>query len=115
MPVSVLGVCIWDLEASLARQFCGHETAAIIFVLYPHIFTKKFDSLFNTVLVQDGLIFDDDVGWLSGFNKVGDSIDNIDIGLRDILEDIGTNNQVSPSHAAPIVFTVIVVDGSRIP
>ena len=47
-------------------------------------FTKTFESLFNTVLGQDGLIFDD-VGWWSGLNKVGDSIYDVDIILPNIL------------------------------
>ena len=56
------------------------------FVLYWIItfFTKNFESLFNTLLGQDGLICDD-VGWWSGLNKGGDIIYNVDIGFGDIV------------------------------
>ena len=46
--------------------------------------TKTFESLFNTVMDQDGLIFDD-VGWWSGLNKGGDSTYDVVIILPDIL------------------------------
>ena len=70
--------------AYLAQQLCGYETAEIIFVLKPLIFTKNLDSLFNTVLCQDGLICDD-VGWWGGFNKGRDIIYSVDIGLFEIV------------------------------
>ena len=41
--------------------------------------------MFDTVLRQDSLICDD-VGWWSGFKKYGDYIDDVDIGLGNIVE-----------------------------
>ena len=73
----------------------------------------NFDSLFNTVLGQDGLIFYD-VGWCSGFNNGCDVIDNVDMGLGDIVKGMGTNNQVAPSHRLPIGSSIILVHGGRI-
>ena len=46
--------------------------------------TKTFQSQFNTLLGQDGHIFDG-VGWWSGLNKGGDSIYDVDIILFDVL------------------------------
>ena len=46
--------------------------------------TKNFESLFNTVLDQDGLICDY-IGWWCGLNKGGDIIYDIDIGLHYIV------------------------------
>ena len=60
-------------------------------------FTKTLESLFNNALGQDDIICDD-VGWWSGLNKCGDIIDNVDIGLRYIVEVMGTNNQVATAH-----------------
>ena len=74
---------------------------------------KQVESLFNNVLGQDGIICDD-VGWWSGFNEGGDSIEDIAIGLGYIVEFMGTNNQVDPSHGAPIGSSIIAVDGGRI-
>ena len=54
------------------------------------LFTKKLDLMFNTVLVQDGIICGD-VGWWSGLNKVGSSIDEVDIGFCNTLEVMGNN------------------------
>ena len=68
-------------------------TAALTF------FTKKVESLFNNVLCQDGIICDD-VGWWSGFNKVRDGVDNVDIGIGNIMEGTGSNNQSDPYHIA---------------
>ena len=62
---------------------------------------------------QDVLVFDV-VGWWSGFNKGSDSIDDVDIGLRDIIEGTGTNNLVAPSHGASIGYFIVVVDGGDI-
>ena len=75
---------------------------------------KSFDSLFDTVLGQDGLICDC-VGWWSEFNKVGDGVDYINIGLGNITEGAETISQVVPSHRVPIGSFIIVVDGGRIP
>ena len=83
------------------QHICGHKNAAFIFLLHPCLFIKNFDSLFNTVLGKDVLICDD-VGWWIGLNKGGDVIYSVDIGLRDIVEGKGTNNQVTPAHGAPI-------------
>ena len=77
-------------------------------------FTKYFEYLFNTVLDQYGLIFYN-VGSWSGINKVGDSIYDIDIGLRDTVEVMRAKNQVVTYHGALIDSSVIVVDGGRIP
>ena len=76
-------------------------------------FTKNFDSLFNIGLGQDGLIWDD-VGWWSGLKKVGDRIYDFVIGLWDIVEGMGSYNQVVPSHRAPIGYSILVADGGRI-
>ena len=66
---------------------------------------KKFYSLFNTVLGQGGFICDC-VGWFSAFNKHGDSIDDIDLGLCGIVKDMGTNNNVDLKHGEPIGSSV---------
>ena len=69
--------------------------------------------MFDTVLGQYGLIFDD-VGWWSGFNKGGHGIDIVDICLGDIVEGMGNKNQVTPPHGYPIGSSVIVFDGGMI-
>ena len=74
---------------------------------------KHFEYLFNNVLGKYGRICYD-VGLWIGFNKVDDSIDNVGIGLIDIVEFMGTNYQVSPYHGSPIRYFVVVVDGGRI-
>ena len=76
-------------------------------------FTKNFDSLFNTILGQDGIICDG-VGWWSGSNKGGNRIYDVDIGLCNIVEGMGDNSQVYPAHGGPIGYSVIVVDGGKI-
>ena len=76
-------------------------------------YLQNFESMFNNVLGQDGIIYDDVSLW-SEFNKCGDSIDYVDIGFGDIVEVMGTNNQVAQSHGAPIGFYMILVDGGRI-
>ena len=53
-------------------------------------FYKDFDYLFDTILVQDGLICDD-VGLWSRLNKGSDGIDDVGIGLGKIMEGTGTN------------------------
>ena len=73
------------------QQLCGHGTAATIFVLQPRIFTKKIESLFNNVMVQGGIICDD-VGWWVGFNKGGNSIDDVAIGFCNTVEVMRTSN-----------------------
>ena len=103
----------WGCKAYLDRQLCGHGNVEIIFIIQSRLFPKNFHPLFNIVLGQDGLIYDD-VGWWSGRNKGYDRIENIGIGLGDIVEVIGTNNQVAPYHGSPIGSSVIVVDGGRI-
>ena len=84
MPGSFFVVHSRGPEASLDRQVCGHESAANILVLQPHLVYQNFESLFNTVLGQDSFIFDE-VGWWSGFKKGGNRIYDVDIGLFDIL------------------------------
>ena len=74
---------------------------------------KNFDSLFHTILGKDGL-FCDDVGWCSGFNKGGDGIDGVDIVLGNIMEGMGNNKQVDPTHVVPIGSSIIVVYGGKI-
>ena len=59
---------------------------------------------------QDGLICDD-VGWESGIKKAGNIIYNVDIGLWEILEGMGPNNQSVPAHGSKIGSSIIVVDG----
>ena len=82
-----------------------------IFFYWSLFFTpQNIESLSNTVLGQDVLICDD-VGWWIGLNKGGDVIYSVDIGLRNIVEGKGTNNQVTPAHGAPIWSSIIVVDG----
>ena len=73
----------------------------------------KIESLFNTIMGKDSPICID-VGWWSGFNKGGNIIYNVVISLHVIVEVIGNNNQVSPSHGAPIVSSIVVVSGGRI-
>ena len=68
--------------------------------------------MFDTVLVQIGLICDN-VSWLIGL--VSDGVDDVDIGLGNIMEGTGSNNQVLPSHGSLIVSFVIIVDGGGIP
>ena len=97
----------------MAPQLCGHETAAIIFVMKPRILIKKCESLFKNFLGQDSLICDD-VGWWSGFNKGDDSIYDVDIRLHNIVEVMGSDNQVYTSHGAPIDSSIIAFDGGRI-
>ena len=43
-------------------------------------FTKNLESLSNNVLGKDGLTCDD-VGWWIGFNKGGNIIYDVDIGI----------------------------------
>ena len=76
-------------------------------------FPKNFESLFNTLLGQDSLLFDD-IGWWSGFNKGGDIIYGVNVGLHGIVEGIGTNNRVAPSHGVTIGSFIILVGGGRI-
>ena len=73
------------------QQLCGRATAATIFVLQPHISTKKFESLFNNILCQYVIICDY-VGWWSGFNKGGNNSDDVDIGFCNNVVGMGTNN-----------------------
>ena len=87
-------------------------------------FYQKLKSLFNNSLDQDGLICDkfcwwsalifDDVGWWSGFNKVGNIIDDLCIGFLNTLEGIITNNKVAPSYVARIGSSIILTDVSSI-
>ena len=49
------------------------------------------------------------------FKKGGDGIEDVGIGLGDIVEGIGINNQLSPPHVSPIGSSVIVVDGGNTP
>ena len=49
--------------------------------------------MFITVLFQDGLICDN-VGWWSGFNKYGDRIYDIDMGLSEIVEFMDPTNRL---------------------
>ena len=85
----------------------------IIFALKPQFFSKDLKYLFDTVLGQDGMIFDD-VGWWSRFNKGKNGVDNFGIGLEKIMEGTGTNNQVAPSHGYSIGYFIILFDGGRI-
>ena len=75
--------------------------------------TKNFESLFNTVLVQDSLI-SDDVGCCSGLNKGCGIIYDVDKGLRNIVEGMVSNKQVVLDHGFPIGSSIIVVDGGRV-
>ena len=74
------------------------------------LFTKNFESLLSNLLVQGGIICVD-VAWCSGFKKGVYNIYNFYIGLHDIVEGIGSNSQVDPSHGAPICSSIIVGDG----
>ena len=103
----------WGLEAYLSQQLCDHGTNGNIFVLQPRFFTKTFDSLFNTVLVQDGLIFDD-FCWWSVLNNSDDMIYDFYIYLCNIVDGIGANNHVAPDYGETIVYSIILVDGGRI-
>ena len=95
-------------------QLCVHETIAIIFHCGLASLSRKFGSLFDTVLGNYGIICDG-VGLWSGFNKGGSGIGDIDICLGDVIEVTGTKNQVAPSHGAPIGSSVIIFHGGRIP
>ena len=53
------------------------------------LFAKNIVSLFNTVLSKYDLIWDDS-SWFSGRNKGGDSLYDVDIGLRYFAEGIGS-------------------------
>ena len=75
--------------------------------------SKYLKSLFYNVLGKDGII-GDDVGRRSGFNKVRNDVGNSVIELDAIMEDTGTNNQVAPSHGAPIGYFIIAVEGGGI-
>ena len=97
----------------MVPQLCGHESAGFYLVLHPRLFFKTYKSLFNTILGQYGII-SDDVGWCIGFNKGGDMIYNVDIGLRVILMGVGNNNQSAPSDGSLIGSSIIVVDGGSI-
>ena len=77
-------------------------------------FTKNLDSLFNTVLGRDGVIFDD-VVWCGRFNKVGNLVDDVEIRLCNTVKAMRTNNRVVTTHGAYIGSSIIVFDGGRIP
>ena len=64
------------------RQIYVCETVAIILHCTLTFLSKYLISLLDALLVQDGLICDD-VGWCSRFNKVGDVVDDVDIGHGD--------------------------------
>ena len=81
--------------------------------MQPWLFFKNIEYLFNNVLGKDGLICDD-VGWWSGFNKGGNSINGVGIGLNDIVEGMGTNNQITSSHEGPIGYSTILIYGGII-
>ena len=68
----------------MGRQLCGHENATIIFILPPRLHSKNFESLFNNVLSQDGLICVY-IGWWIGITKSENKIYDVDIVLSDIL------------------------------
>ena len=95
------------------QKCCGHENIAIIFALQPQLFFQKIDSPFDNLMSQDGFIYNY-VGWWIGFNKGSDGIDNIDMGLGDIIEGPDTKNQVDPSHGASISNFTILVHGGDI-
>ena len=65
------------------------------------------------MLYQYGTICDY-VGWWIGFKKGGNSIYDVDIGLCDIVEVMGANNKLDPSHEALIGSNTIIVDGGKI-
>ena len=48
------------------------------------------------------------------FKKGGDSIDDVDIVLDNIVEGVGTNNQVAPPHGVPIGSYIFLVGGGWI-
>ena len=83
------------------------------FIAALNFFTKNLESLFNTVLGQDGIICNG-VGLWSGFTKCGNSIADVGIGFCNNMEGTGTNNWVAPAYGAPIGSNIIVVDGGRI-
>ena len=67
------------------QKCCGHENIAIIFALQPQLFFQKIDSPCDTLMSQYDFIYNY-IGLWIGFNKGSDGIDNIDIGLGDIIE-----------------------------
>ena len=74
---------------------------------------KYFESLFDTVLFQYGLVCVD-ISWWISFNKVSKAVDNVDIGLDRIMDCTGTNNQVASSHRELIGFFIILFNGGCI-
>ena len=76
--------------------------------------SEYLKSLLDDILGQDGFIYDD-FGWWSRFNKSSNGVNDVDIGHVEIMEFVGTNNQVAPSHGASIEYFVIVVDVGSIP
>ena len=73
------------------QQLCGHKTAENIFYFSLAFFTRINESVFSTVLCQDGLVCDD-VCWWSRFNKGDDIVYVIVVWLRNIVEGKGSNN-----------------------
>ena len=51
------------------------------------------------------------MGWVQ---QVDDSINDVDIGLGNIVGGTETNKQVDPPHGAPIGFSIMLVDGGNI-
>ena len=96
------------------------DTSAVmkLLQLFSHcslsFFSKDLNYLFDTVLGQDGLICGD-VGWWIRFDKVSDVVDDVNIGIGNIMEGTDINNQDDPSHGASIISFVIVIDGGKIP
>ena len=89
-----------------------------LFQLFSHcsleFLSEDLKSLLDDILGQDGFMCDD-VSWWRRFNKISDGVNDVDVGHVEIMEFVGTNNQVAPSHGASIGYFVIVVDVGSIP
>ena len=79
----------------MAQNLCDHGNSTIFLYCSLDFLNQKLESVFNTVLGQDGIICDD-VGWWSGFNKGGNIIDAVDIEFWNTVEGMLTNNEVAP-------------------
>ena len=96
----------------------NNSTVMKLLQLFSHcsleFLSKTFQSLFDTVLGQDGIICDDSGCW-SGSKKISDGFDDVDISLSDIMEIPVTKNQVAPYHELSIGSFIILVDSGRVP
>ena len=79
-----------------------------------YFLSKTFEHLFDTAWGQDSLVCDD-VGWWSGFKTFSDGVDDVSIGIGEIMGGTGTNNKVTPYHGAAFISFIVLVDSVGIP